>query len=304
LQGLRQRVVNLSTKLLPVAKSQILVLHRESRSGSKYEEKQAFVVRISPRFVQIASNMYSVVQENELSFAVKALHETDFSYLPETNPAGYFRIRIRGELCVSDEELWLQCVMRSEWAEEEFRTEKIPLSGIVPVELIKKDERLVADMVPSHRTKSFAERLIALQQAEQVIETLTQSIFHIDSSIPNEHLALAERLWLGNKAEGPLSSSRKMMNDLEYYVEAWGESIEMVRSKLCCEILGIEIGDIIVNNIGGKVTRIKLELASLYMTDDSAIHFHLNGRRYRKDGLLGKRDEYIVINGGKISPAK
>jgi len=45
---------------------------------------------------------------------------------------------------------------------------------------------------------------------------------------------------------------------------------------------------------GEKLVRLQIEGASLLLHDDD-IYFQLWGRRYRKDGLLGKRDENIVL---------
>jgi len=72
------------------------------------------------------------------------------------------------------------------------------------------------------------------------------------------------------------------------------EKIEAEKAEICCQALGINLGDVVIFNSRGKVNRIKLERATLHV-DDEEIYFHFGGRRYRKDGLIGKRDEYFVL---------
>jgi len=299
LEGIRKRAANLSSKLLPKAKDQVLLLYRDSLTDSDYEKQQGFMIRVSPSMVQLVANMFSVVKDNKLVYVVKAISRTDYSSLPTERPAYHFSTKTTCELCVSEHDLWLQCERDGDWSREEFRTQKVALRDIVPVDLIEQGERELPGSVLGKSIKPYITRLKALQEAEQVIDALSQSLYRIDNAVPDEELAMFDRLWVGDQA-GPLSSARALMNDMDYYLESWEEALEQVKSEICCDALGIEIGDIIMSSTGGKVSRIKLERASLYVNDESQVHFHLNGRRYRKDGILGKRDDFIMIDAGKV----
>ncbi len=50
----------------------------------------------------------------------------------------------------------------------------------------------------------------------------------------------------------------------------------------------------VVNEQNVKPVRFRLKGASLH-SDDENIYFHLWGKWFRKDGILGKRDDYFVL---------
>jgi hypothetical protein len=59
--------------------------------------------------------------------------------------------------------------------------------------------------------------------------------------------------------------------------------------------LGIEKGDIVLLETGGKTTRILVNSASAYLYE-SKVLFSLSGKRFRKDGVLGKREEQFFLS--------
>ena len=84
------------------------------------------------------------------------------------------------------------------------------------------------------------------------------------------------------------------MAELESDLETWEKNLELEKSEICCQALGVDLGDDLMCEIGGKSARIRLKGASLH-TDDESVYFHLWGKRFRKDGILGKRDEFFVL---------
>lgn len=59
-------------------------------------------------------------------------------------------------------------------------------------------------------------------------------------------------------------------------------------------IAGVQIGDDLVSADRGKMVRIRVESASVYLLDDGIL-FQFRGRRYRKDGLPGKLDHTVYL---------
>ena len=59
-------------------------------------------------------------------------------------------------------------------------------------------------------------------------------------------------------------------------------------------MLGIGPGDNVVFEAGGKPVRIAVTDATVSLLDRDIL-FRISGRRYRKDGLLGKRDEVFTL---------
>lgn len=77
-------------------------------------------------------------------------------------------------------------------------------------------------------------------------------------------------------------------------MERWKLVLDPEREAFCSEALGVTVGDTIVTESRGKPVRLKVEhmSASIY---EGRLHFYISGKRYRKDGLLGKRSESIYL---------
>ncbi len=89
--------------------------------------------------------------------------------------------------------------------------------------------------------------------------------------------------------------------NLESGLELWEMELEPEKAELCCQALDIRLGDDVIYGSRGKSKRIRLPGASLLL-DDEGVYFHLWGKRFRKDGLIGKRDEYLILKDEKIMP--
>ena len=77
-------------------------------------------------------------------------------------------------------------------------------------------------------------------------------------------------------------------------MERWELVLDTERETICSEALGMTVGDTILTESRGKPVRLKIEQMSAYVYG-GRLNFHLSGKRYRKDGLLGKRDESVYL---------
>ncbi len=71
----------------------------------------------------------------------------------------------------------------------------------------------------------------------------------------------------------------------------WGAE----REAICAQALGLAIGDTVLTESRGKPVRPKIEQMSV-LAYDRKLSFHISGKRYRKDDLLGKRDESVFLH--------
>ena len=78
-------------------------------------------------------------------------------------------------------------------------------------------------------------------------------------------------------------------------MERWELALAAEREALCGEALGLTIGDTVLTESRGKTVRLNIEQMSAYIYDGK-LNFHISGKRYRKDGLLGKRDESVYFH--------
>lgn len=186
--------------------------------------------------------------------------------------------------------------MKSEWDSrtERFETRRLPLRHLVPVELLPtKDIRLPA-AVSRTRVRPYVERLKALEEAEQIYDMLSITAYDMEKAIPDERLALADRLWFGEGDKGPFITARRAWRRLEDDIERWKESLEAEQAELCRDILRIEKGDIVFIDSQGQMLRIRVDDASVYAYESDVV-FRIAGTRFRKDGTLGKRRESFIL---------
>ena len=194
------------------------------------------------------------------------------------------------------DEVWLLCEMTSAWdsTEEHFETRRFSIRDLVPVELLHLGEIRLPPASPRTALRPYAERLNALREAEQVYDMLSRTGYEMERAVPDERLALADRLWFGKSDDGPFFRARQAWRRLEEDLESVEQSLDAEKAELCRDVLGIEMGDIVIVESRGKAVRLQVEDASAYVSESDVV-FLVHGTRFRKDGTLGKRQESFTL---------
>ena len=292
--GAHQSIRSLVTKLLPLAKENALIFRRKTQDGVSDANGPSIVLRLSALLQQRVAQLYKVVRDYNLSYVASGLsaaeHAWSLRYVHSPSGGG----SAVSELCVSDSEIWIRSKINTLWGVDDFETERFPIKTVAPVDLIKQTDLKIPAIIPRSSLKAYEKRLRALQDAEHVNDLISDAMYRLEAAVPDEYLALADRLWFSQSSDGPFASARNAWRLMEDDLEKWEEIIDFEKSKLCQAILGVQKGDNVLVESHGKVLRIQLEGASLYVTEKD-INFHLWGKRYRKDGLPGKRQEYFFL---------
>ncbi len=294
--GAHQSISGLVAKLLTLAKEQVVIFQRKDWQGLSGDHGPTIIVRLSSMLQQRIAQVSRLIRENKLSYVACELGVADHAWSVRQFYGPNSSANISCELCISFHEVWVRCEMKTTWDShtERFETGRLSLRQLVPVDLIPcKDIQLPAN-IRSSRLRPYAGRLQALQEAEEMYETLSTTAYEMERAVPDERLAMADRLWFGNGEKGPFVTARRAWRELEQDMERWEESLEAERAELCRDVLGIEKGDIVVCESRGQVQRIQVDGAGVYV-HDSKVVFHLSGARFRKDGLPGKRQEYFTL---------
>lgn len=280
---------------MPAAKEQVLICNRETKNTSIGESDQVVIIRLSPGFIQMLEKSFSLVTDNKLAYVVQPLRGEEYAGLLHHLPTTYMPSQINCELCVFKQDMWFQCTMDSTWGKDSFKTEKINLKQLTPVGLPPAAEKNFSLTISKGTIHPYKNRLKALLDVDRAFEIISETLFRMDTSVPNDHLALVDRIWFGGDAEGPFLKAKKALTKIESDIEAWEKRIETEKNQICCLALGINIGDILAMQLNGRMTRIQLERASLHVANNNIL-FHIGGRKFRKNGLLGKRGEYFVLH--------
>ena len=279
-------------KLLPLANEQVLVLQPEPREGHYNDPDKAVIVRLSAILQRRIGELYRLARDHKLAYAAADLrgfeHAWSVNYLHA--PSRYSHAKT--ELCVATDGLWVRCSAETPWGTDQFETAKIPLEGVVPVELLQDTTVELPGQIRQSVLKPYAKRLRALKDVEDAFDLVSNAVYRIDGAVPDEHLALVDQLWFG---DGPFSAARRALTEVESDLEGWEQRLAAEQARLVKDVLGVGAGDDVVTESRGRVVRLRLEGTTIHVSD-KAVNFHLWGMRYRKDGLPGKRQEYLVLS--------
>ncbi len=295
--GVTQSLAGLVDKMLPVAKPQVLVLPRVDRSFDEDRKEPSILIRLTAHLQERIAQLAMLVREQKLAHVVMPLVTLDHAWSAHHVYSSENYTTAVSQLCVSATELWVDCTMTAPHYRgadiETFKTEKVALRAIMPIDLMPSKEVEIPPVIGRVRIRQHWPRLRALIEAERVHEMLERSTYALERDIPDDQIAIADRIWFGG--DHPMLKARRAWDRLSDEMERWGEEIEAERADLCCTILGITVGDILVQSQKGKITRIQVSRTSTNITENRSF-FTVEGPRFRKDGTAGKRTETIWID--------
>lgn len=283
-------LANLVGKLQPLAKDQILIFRRRVEEGGG----QAITVRASAEFLGRLAHLADLARENGLAYVTADLTATEHAwsigsvYMPGASGQS------RAQLCVSAHALWLLCEVRNDWTTHRFETKPFMLKDICPIELMPRNPARLPGCIGRTWLRPYADRLRALMEAQAIYHALFSAANDMERSMPNERLALFDRLWFSRNDAGSLATIRQAWRRMDADLERWEQELEAEMVSLCQDVLGVAVGDIVVVEQRGKPVRIAVEGMST-LASDKEVAFMLWGRRFRRDGLPGKRDDHFSI---------
>lgn len=94
----------------------------------------------------------------------------------------------------------------------------------VLVDLLPSEPVELPAVMPRSKVVPFRERLDALRQAERVYETMLDAGSDLERAVPDERLALLDRLWHGD--QGPFLAAREAWRSLEGEMNRWEAALD------------------------------------------------------------------------------
>lgn len=283
-------------KLLPMARPQLLMFESEGRKSWYTASGPAVLVRLTASLQERVASLVRIVREQKLHHVVMPLMAADHAWSAHHVYTADSRLFLESTLCVSASEIWVECV-RKAWREEDpperFVTGSLNLQEIMPIDYLPLRDVPLSPVISRAVVAPYRERLRALLEVDRVHEMLSDAAYALEREVPDERLAVADRIWFGT--ERPFRSTREAWRRLEDELERWETELEAERSALAQSILGIEIGDIVTAENGGRLLRLSVSNVMLYASE-RGVTFVVNGTRFRKDGSVGRRQDTLNLH--------
>jgi len=292
--SVRASIGKLVERLMPLARPQLLAFETEGKRQSFSAAGPIVFVRWTAELQARIATLSRIARDQNFSHVVQPLSAADHAwssnhlYQPESD------FILNSFLCISSDTAWIEWYRRS-WREdnppERHSTSKIKLSDVMPIDFLDEEgDKVLPPGISEAKVKPYLARLQALDEAERIFEMITNAAYALDRSVPNDTLAMADRIWFGS--ERPFQAAREAFAHIETDLERWEQQIEAERSRLAQAVLGVRPGDIVAAQQKGALARISAESISLYSTENH-VTFVVSGRRFRKDGTLGKISDTI-----------
>lgn len=278
-------------KLLPLARPQLLVFENAYKKSWSAADGPVVFVRLTSNLQERIAALVRFVRDQRLQHVVMPLMATDHAWSVRHVFTPESRLFLDSTLCVSATELWVEYT-RKAWRDEDpperYVTGRLALKDLMPIDHMPEREVSFSPTITRASVAPYRERLLAFLEAERVNEMMLNAAYAIEREVPNETLAIADRLWFGEKR--PFSAAREAWRQIEGELERWEGELESERSMLAQAILGIEEGDIVTIEQHGGLLRLSVTGVTLYASDDH-VTFAVNGTRFRKNGTVGKRQD-------------
>ncbi len=293
-QGAVYCVSKLVEKLTPLARKQIIILKQRKEGGYEDRNSPTLLLHVTPELTQLVSEQYHLNQNHKLSSTTRELtnltHAWSIRHLYSISDFS----SPTSKLNVSLTDFWISSSWNGLWENRPFETEKIPLNQILPTPLFPRNFKKQLTTVRCNNDRPINTRIEALVMAERLFDDLTNSRPYAEGALNHDYLGIIETLWTGKSEGGPFSVALQENRNFESTLNALENAIELEQARLSEDILGIAVGDNISVRLKDRIVRICLEHTSTNISDEE-VRFYLSGRRYRKDGLLGKIGEYFTI---------
>ena len=284
----------LVSRLLPLARNQVLLLPGGQRSTISDAQPPTVTIRLCDELIHKIANLRSVVIEHGLEHVLYRLRDFEFSWWVQYPSHHDWYMTGHNALCVSSEELWVQCNYTTEWQSHRLDTERVALSAVAPVLLMGAAPTRLVSSVNPQKLKDLGKRIQAFREARRSLDVLADALYSPAGSFPDDHLVLLENLRSEGHDVGPLGEVRDAISRLESDHEFWERKLEIEGCCICSAALGIDIGDAIVVTRRGEQVHLRVDSLDTHCEEDG-LSFAIAGTRFRKDGLLGKRKEWVSV---------
>ncbi|MCL7944762.1 hypothetical protein [Marinobacter sp. ATCH36] len=288
----RQVAAGLLDALLPVVAKNVLVFPK-SEKPSYRSESDFLVVRISENLLRHLANANRLVSDLQLAFSAIPLNSSEYcqSVRYIFTPKSYWIAK--ADLCVSKTHAWLRIEQQS--PANTYETIQVPIDHLGPLSFVPGLPRYTHTDPEVRIYREDWDLLQTLLEAEDM-HTLGSSIVY-DLLDEDLHLKLgrAMKIWWPREQFQALQVLQEGLVSAEQRIEQWESELAAAKQRLCEKILGIRSGDVLQVMQQGKPGRIQVDRLDVFKYEHK-ITFMAHGKLFRKDGMVGKRNETLYLS--------
>lgn len=290
-------------RLLPFAGDVVAVFEKAGRSPGR-AASPAVIVRLTRELQQEIGTMAELVRTHHLEHVARSLHACE--HAPRFHVAGN---PLQGQLGtvrlhVAASWLWVE-VFTYAWFDDEadsrpsFVSESLPLYQFIPEDLAAARGVELSPAMPRGRLSSNQKQAAQrLAQAEDMYDTLVAGGYATSDLLASA----SERepcltLWMGEDERRAVQAGLDVFGAIDEQVEYWEQRIEFARQRMVQKIFGIRPGDVVCSRNRQGLVKVLASTVTGGAHDDCFLAL-IHGKRFRKDGTLGKRDDTVYIKVG------
>src|SRR5262249_50858065 len=110
--SVEQSAANLIGRILPLARSQVLVFESDRKKGRFSESEPVVMVRLTPPLQERIAALVGIIREQKLQHVVMPLIAADFAWSARHLYEPHARMFLDTTLCVSATEIWVESLRR------------------------------------------------------------------------------------------------------------------------------------------------------------------------------------------------
>lgn len=293
-QGAHKCVSSIIDKLMPITKKTVVVLPFRNDKYSSDSSKSFLLLHTTPAFVHSLSELHKFLISNKLTRVGRDLDQISHAWHQQYMWSSQMYGPIKSELILTPNDLWIQCEIDTYGERETVETERVELTKLFPIDLLEFEFTNWSDNAPLQVRDDLRELARDLVSAETLHTSISEALYEFEGNIPTEKLCLIERLFVARPGDRHMAGALNEWRSIQDIMETWELELDHEKDRLCKEILGVTEGDNVIVSRNGEAFRMRLDRCWM-SADDSSLSFSLRGRKYRKDGLLGKREEYAYL---------
>lgn len=284
----------LLARIRPIGKPHLIVLRSVDTAGEIQRTGPNAILRSTAALQSRVTELSRLAVARALTYAAAPLSEVELACEERYVASPDTSARLTADLCVSGDTIWIRGRYQGSWREEVFETERLRIADIFDIDLMPRKVPEISRQIASRSIQPYVKRLKALEEAQSLYDALTSGSYEMERALESEYALATELVAFGRTGARPLSSARKAWAEFEAELEVWERLIEDGQREIIESVLGIHQGDTVIFRDIGRVNRILVDRASCWMYERN-VTFLISGRRYRKDGQVGKREEALYL---------